>query len=164
MDKKNIIRKTFLHLVLIHVLMSLIHLLSSDLGHPLYKFLKGQHFIVILSILVVLDVIAYFVAGMLYARFIPDKKRFNLVLEIVSITLAMFFLVLFAVVYFLSLQFYNRDIMLIYTLINPWYGTFMYKLPDKELYSLWWMISAIVPSVGYYAGAKFTLRKLGNEK
>ena len=48
--------------------------------------------------------------------------------------------------------------MLIYSIINPWYGSFMQKLSDEKLYSLWWMVSTVTPMIGLYLGVKAGLK------
>ena len=42
------------------------------------------------------------------------------------------FMAVYALVYFASMTFYSRNIMLIYSIINPWYGSFMQKLSMKS--------------------------------
>src|SRR5690554_2544209 len=102
---------------------------------------------------------AYLVISSIYARFYHDRKGLFLVIEWVVILFTLVVLAIYAVVFFLSLNFYARDIMLVYAMFNPWFGTFMIRLPDAGLYSLWWLISTITPSIGIYIGVRLGLRK-----
>lgn len=157
MRQKQISRKIFFHFVLIHLGLSLVHLLSYQVSHPLFKYLKTTPFAMQISILLILDLFSYFVLGWIYAYFFQDNKRLNLLLERLLIYFGLGFLGIYALIYYLSLALYNPNIMLAYVLLNPWYGTYFIKMNEVDLYSLWWMLSALTPALGLYFGIRLEL-------
>lgn len=159
MKRRKIISIVFLHLIVIHAILNIIHLFGSNFGHPLFNLLQNFPTWSQVVILGIIDTMSYLVISLIYARFYHDRKGLYLVIEWVVIIFALVVLAIYAIVYFLSLNFYSRDIMLVYAMFNPWFGTFMIRLPDTGLYSLWWLISTITPSIGIYIGARLGLRK-----
>lgn len=157
MDKWSIRRAKLFHLTLMHVSLVILHLLGSNLGHPYFKFLNNFNVLIQVLVLSISSLIIYMIVGMAYAMLNPNKKKLEFVLEWTAILFALILMTIYAVTYFISLSLYNRDIMLVYAVANPWFGTYMYKLADEGLYSLWWMLSTVIPSIGYYIGVKFYL-------
>ncbi len=158
MERKKIVKTITLHFVIIHLLTSGIVLLSTQLGHPLFRYIKGTPIGVQVSILALIDIASYVIIGYIYGRFYPDKKRLNLIVERPVIVLFLLLLTVFSLIYYLSQVFYQPNIMLIYIFLNPWYGTYMWRLDPESLYSLWWILSTMAPSIGYYIGIKTAIK------
>ena len=159
MKRRKIIRNVFMHLLVIHTILNVVHFMGDNLNHPLYNILINRPPYIQVLVLGFFDILSYTIITFIYARFYDKQKELYFVIEWVVIIFALCLLTIYAVVYFISLTFYMRELMLIYTISNGWYGTFMYKLPNEQLYSLWWMLSAILPSIGIYIGVKLGLRK-----
>lgn len=159
MERRQLVRKVLVHLLLIHAAMALITLLSFNVGHPIFKFLKSTPLIVQIGVLAAIDLLSYGIAGFIYTWFNKDKKRVNIIIEWPVLFLFLIFLTVYAVMYFLAQTFHNRDIMLMYIFINPWYGTYMWRLDESQLYSMLWIISTAIPSIGYYVGTKLAIKK-----
>lgn len=163
MERRKLIRKVLIHFILIYLAFGALHLLSYSVSHPVFKHLKNMSFGVQLAGIVVLDFISFLVSGWIYASGFKEKKKLNLMVEWPSIFLALFLMSIFSIIYFLSITFYNQDIMLVYVLVNPWYGTYMIRMNEQNLYSLWWMLSTVVPSLGYFIGVKSRYLLRGTE-
>lgn len=158
MKRRKIIGIVFLHLIAIHTLLNMVHLFGSNFGHPFFNLFQNLPTWSQVLMLGIIDAASYVVVSLIYARFYHDRKGLFYVIEWVVILFSLVLLAVYAIVYFISMTLYSRDIMLVYAMVNPWYGTFMYKLPNEGLYSLWWMISTITPSIGIYIGVKLGLR------
>lgn len=158
---KKYTRTVLYRLIIIHGIFSLLHFLSVNLGHPVYRLLKNFPFGLQLFILFALDFMSYFVAGFILSILTDAKKELDYVVSYASILFGLILLAIFGIMYFLSIEFYKPDLMVVYAIVNPWYGTFMFKLGGEKMYSLWWTLSAIIPSLGYYLGVKYRLFKEG---
>lgn len=163
MERRKIIKKLLIHFILIHVAYSVIHLLSYRLGHPIFKYLKNYPLGVQIGGLLVLDFLSFVLAGWIYANLYKERKKLNIVIAWPSVILFLILLSVYAFVYYFSITFFNRNIMIFYVIMNPWYGTYMIKLSDAQLYSLWWMLSSVMPPLGYYVGVKLNIKMKGTD-
>lgn len=154
MERKKLIRKVLIHFILIHLLLGAVHLMSYRVSHPIFKYFKTTPFGVQLAVLALFDLVSFVIVGWIYASNFKEKKKLNLMVEWPTILMALFLMGIFAIVYYLSITFYNKDLMLVYVILNPWYGTYMFRVSDQHFYSLWWMVSTIMPSLGYFIGIK----------
>lgn len=158
MKRNKLIRQILVHFIIIHIIVSLVFVLGTNYVHPFFNAFKNFPTFVQVSLLGLVDVIYYFIIAFIYAKFYDDKESLYIIVGWVVIVFALIFMAVYALVYFASMTFYSRDIMLIYSIINPWYGSFMQKLSDEKLYSLWWMVSTVTPMIGLYLGVKAELK------
>lgn len=158
MKRRKIVGRILLHFILIHLGMSAVILVMNKLGHPLFRYTKTFPLELQVMILALIDLVSYIIAGFIYGKVFKEKKKLSLVVEWPILIFLFIFLGLYAIMYFLAQTLYNKEIMLFYILFNPWYGTYMWRLGEEQLYSLWWLISTVVPSLGYYIGIKYALK------
>ncbi len=158
MKIKKTIGIIFLHVIVIHTLLNIIFLMGANFSHPLYNLLSGLPIYVQIIVLGLVDAASYTLFSFLYARFYQNQKTLYYVLEWVIVIFWLFLLTFYALSYFFSLLLYSKDIMLVYSMVNPWYGVYMYRLPEAGLYSLWWLLSTVFPCIGLYIGVKLGLR------
>lgn len=157
MKQKQLIRKVMLHFILIHLTVAILHLLSNQISHPFFKYFKDWHFALQVFILLGANLIFYALIGWIYASVFKDRKRLSLLIEWPIIFLMLLSLAAFAIIYFFSMHLYNKDIMLIYAVLNPWYGTYLIKMSEEYIYSLWWILSSVMPVFGFYLGIRTQL-------
>lgn len=158
---RNITLKILLHLIIIHTVFSAVFAMLFNYIHPFTNFTKGFPVWLQASILSLVGLIFYLILGTLYAAIKPNKKSLRVGIErsVIYFTLGM--MAVYAVVYFIAQEFHNIDYMLIYCIVNPWFGTFIYRVPVENIYSLWWMMGTVVPGLGMYLGSRSYLKKQG---
>ncbi len=165
MKQQKLLRKVLFHFVFIHMGLALFHLLSYQISHPLFKYLKSTPFMVQFGIVLLLNLLTYMIIGWVYAFFFKETARLNAIIEHVLIYFGLGFMLVYAIIYYASQTLYNPNIMLVYVIMNPWHGSYFIRMSEVDLYSLWWMLSALVPGLGLYLGVKieYWMEKRGTE-
>ena len=150
-------RRIVFQLLIMHAILSIVHLLANNFGHPLVKYLVNWSVSLQVLVLSLIALLIYMGAGALYSAIKEDKRILSLSIERICIYITLLFMAIYAITYFIALQFQIRDVMLLYTMFNPWFGTFMLRLSNEKFYSLWWMVGTIIPGLGIYLGTKLCL-------
>lgn len=158
---QEITAKLVLHLVLIHTIFSSVFAMSFNYIHPFTKLTKGHPIWLQTLILSVTGFIIYVILGAIYVAANSEKKLLRIGLQRSVIYFSLGLMTVYALVYFIAQEFHNIDFMLVYCVVNPWFGTFIYKVPPESIFSLWWMVGTIVPGLGMYFGSKMYLKKQG---
>lgn len=158
---RKITLKIIAQLITIHTVFSVVFVMLFNYTHPLTKLTQGFPVWLQALILSVLGLLFYGILGVLYAAVKPNKKALRISIERAAIYFSLEMMAVYAVVYFVAQEFHNIDYMLIYCIVNPWFGTFIYRVPAEHIYSLWWMVGTVVPGLGMYIGSRLFLKRQG---
>ena len=155
----KIVRRILFQILIIHAVANLLHVIANNFGNPLFKVTGTWPVFIEVLILSLVGLVMYMILGAAYAAVKTNKRTLYIALERVTIYFVLLIMAIYAVSYFLAQQYNNHNYMLVYSIANAWFGTYMFRLVDEKLYSLWWMIGAVIPGLGLYLGVKFSLFK-----
>lgn len=155
--KKNRFR-LFWQLIAIHLVLGLIHNIANDLGHPMFGYFSQYSVWIQALAVTVYALVAYAIAGYVVVVAKQDKRMFFMTVGWALTLFTLVMMVIFAVSLGLLYWRDQRNVMLIYSILNPLFGTYMYRLPNEQIFTLWWLTSAIVPSIGFYIGTILRLK------
>lgn len=142
----------------IHGVVSLLFLMAYDMGHPLSALLEGRSLWIQVIAVSVFVAVFYSLGGFLLVVSKVDKEVFFRVIPFALISLSVLLLLFYLVYYGYSLLIPSRINWLFYSIINPLFGTYMYALPQAQLFSLVWIVSCFVPSLALCAGIVLAMK------
>lgn len=159
---KQIRRKVLMYFILFHIGMSAAHIIVNNFNHPLFSVASTWPLGFQIALVSLVVFIVYVLGGYILVVGIENKRLLYLSFNSSLVLFTLLLMSVYAILYFLSLNFTHKNIMLFYSIFHSLYGTYMYRLDNDALYSLWWMVSTIIPSLGLYLG--FRVRMKHEEK
>lgn len=145
-------------MIVLHAIFSIAHILSQNFGHPFLsltgKFPFWGQFIVVSMVAILI----YSLIGIVYASVVHDKQKLKENIIPAAIYFSLLLMGIYAVLYYLALQLDNVNFITWYAVANPWFGTYMLRLPKLEMYSLWWIIGTIIPGLSISLGSMIVLK------
>ncbi|CAM4138120.1 hypothetical protein H9L01_02190 [Erysipelothrix inopinata] len=148
--------------VVSHLAISIVQLMMYGGGHPLTKLVGSLPIFVQVIACSIYAFVIYSVIGYLLVIAYPRHKE-NLVkgLDRAALILAIIFLVVFLFAYIYSWITIRHNMWVIYTFLNPIFGTLMFTTMKPDWMSLLWIVSAIIPSVSLAFGMFLRLKHEG---
>lgn len=155
---KNI-KKSLIAMVVLQVSLGLLHMLFIDLGHPLNKTIQTLPILLQVLIISLYALIVYAMAGYLVMVAINRKSSKMIGIGRVLIMMASIFLIVFLGIFSFYMLNGRQSLWLIYSVVNPLFGTAMYNRVPETLMGLLWSVSAVIPGIGILLGMNFGVRK-----
>lgn len=153
------IRKPFLAILSLQLTLGFLHLVFFDLGHPLSKYITTLPLALQVLAVSVYALVVYIIAG--YLVMVALNKNSDAMQGIGRVLFLLFILFLTVFLSVFALYLYNerQSLWLIYSVVNPLFGTAMYNRVPEALIGLVWSVSSVVPGIGVLIGMIFGVRK-----
>ena len=150
-------------LFILHLTLGFLHLMFFDLGHPLNQFIAEGSFTLQVISISAYALVLYMLGG--YLVMIGLNKDSDQMVGIgrVLVLMMMIFLIFFLIIFTIYMFNGRQSSWLLYSIVNPLFGTAMYNRVPETLIGLVWSVSAVIPGIGVLVGMIFGVRKGKNE-
>ena len=155
---KNI-RKPLITLLILHMTIGFLHLMFFDLGHPLNKYMANLPFLLQVLSISTYALVLYIIGGYLVMIALNKDEKQMIGIGRVLILMLIVFLSVFLGIFTFYIFNGRQSLWLIYSIVNPLFGTAMYNRVPETLMGLVWSVSAFIPGIGVLIGMIFGVRK-----
>lgn len=151
--------RPFLILLFMHVVLGFVHLLVFNLSHPLFKYTQQLPVYLQVPIISAYALVLYIVVGNLLMIALDRNSDKIEGIDRGLILFTSLFIIVFAALFVAFLFNERQSIWLVYSLVNPLFGTAMYNAMTVDMWNLLWGVSAFIPGIGTIFGMYLSNRK-----
>lgn len=153
------IRKPLITLFILHLTVGFLHLMFFDLGHPLNQFITNQSLTLQVASISAYALVLYMVGGYLVMIGLDKDSDQMMGIGRVLVLMMMIFLIFFLIIFTFYIFNGRQSSWLLYSVVNPLFGTAMYNRVPEALIGLVWSVSSVIPGIGVLVGMIFGVRK-----
>lgn len=157
-------KKPMLVLVGVHILIGLAHLVIFNLGHPLNPYTKNWPLLAQVLAVSVFAMIVYMIVGYIVMIALNQNSEHMIGIGKALIVFSVVLLLVFVGIYNTFVFNSKQTLWLIYSFVNPLFGTAMYNRMPETMMGIFWLVSTVIPGFGFLTGMVLAVKQGGLEK
>lgn len=160
---KNMKKPMFVLLVM-HILIGLAHLVVFNLGHPLNPYTKNWPLLAQILVVSLYAMGIYLSVGFIVMIALNKNSDHMQGIGKALLVFSVLFLLVFLGIYNTFIFNNRQTLWLIYSFVNPLFGTAMYNRIPETTMGIFWVVSTVVPGFGFLTGMVLAVKQGRLEK